>query len=55
MTGGERKAHVITIAGAGSARVPAMVGTLINYKERFPVSRMISWQRTGSIGRSIGI
>ena len=27
-----RKSHVITISGAGSARVPALVGTLINYK-----------------------
>lgn len=41
MAGGERKSHVITIAGAGSARVPALVGTLVNYKERFPVSRII--------------
>lgn len=37
----ERKAHVITIAGAGSARVPALVGTLVNYKERFPLSKII--------------
>ncbi len=41
MAGGERKSHVITIAGAGSARVPALVGTLVNYKERFPVSKII--------------
>ena len=33
-----RKPHIITIAGAGSARVPALVGTLVQYKERFPVS-----------------
>lgn len=36
-----RKAHVITISGAGSARVPALVGTLVHYKERFPVSKII--------------
>ncbi len=36
-----RKNHVITISGAGSARVPALVGTLVNYKERFPLSKII--------------
>lgn len=36
-----RKQHVITISGAGSARVPALVGTLVNYKERFPLSKII--------------
>jgi len=36
-----RQSHVITISGAGSARVPALVGTLINYKERFPLSKII--------------
>lgn len=36
-----RKQHVITIAGAGSARVPALVGTLVNYKERFPLTKII--------------
>ena len=36
-----RKSHVITISGAGSARVPALVGTLVNYKERFPLSKII--------------
>ncbi len=36
-----RKPHVITIAGAGSARVPALVGTLVEYKERFPLSKII--------------
>ena len=44
-----RKPHIITIAGAGSARVPALVGTLVQYKERFPVSFMILtgnvWER----------
>ena len=43
-----RKPHIITIAGAGSARVPALVGTLVQYKERFPVSKMIFydvWER----------
>lgn len=41
MTALKRKPHVITIAGAGSARVPALVGTLVNYKERFPLSKII--------------
>lgn len=36
-----RKQQVITIAGAGSARVPALVGTLAEYKERFPLSKII--------------
>ncbi len=36
-----RKQHVITISGAGSARVPALVGTLVNYKVRFPLSKII--------------
>ena len=36
-----RKKHIITIAGAGSARVPALVGTLVEYKERFPLSKII--------------
>lgn len=36
-----RAAHIITIAGAGSARVPALAGTLVNYKERFPLSKII--------------
>lgn len=36
-----RESHIITIAGAGSARVPALVGTLVEYKERFPVSKII--------------
>lgn len=36
-----KKQHVITISGAGSARVPALVGTLVNYKKRFPLSKII--------------
>lgn len=39
MTG--RKKHIITIAGAGSARVPALVGNLIEMKDRFPLSKII--------------
>ena len=42
-----RKPHIITIAGAGSARVPALVGTLVQYKERFPVSKMIFYDIDG--------
>ena len=36
-----RKKHIITIAGAGSARVPALVGNLIEMKERFPLTKVI--------------
>ena len=54
MTALERKPHVITIAGAGSARVPALVGTLVNYKERFPLSKIIFYdidrERMGLMG-----
>ena len=44
-----RKPHIITIAGAGSTRVPALVGTLVQYKERFPVSKMIFTILTGNV------
>lgn len=36
-----RKSNVITISGAGSTRVPALVGTFIEYRDRFPVSKFI--------------
>jgi maltose-6'-phosphate glucosidase len=36
-----RESHIITIAGAGSGRVPALVGTLVQYKERFPLKKII--------------
>lgn len=36
-----RKKHTITIAGAGSARVPALVGNLIEMKDRFPLNKII--------------
>jgi len=36
-----KKSHVITISGAGSTRVPALVGTLVEFKDRFPVSKFI--------------
>ena len=36
-----RKKHTITIAGAGSARVPSLVGNLIEMKERFPLNKII--------------
>lgn len=37
----KRKKNIITIAGAGSARVPALLGNLIEYKERFPLKKII--------------
>ncbi len=36
-----RKPHIITISGAGSARTPALIGTMAMMKERFPVSKLI--------------
>lgn len=36
-----RKPQMITISGAGSCRTPALIGTLMQMKERFPVSRII--------------
>ena len=36
-----RQKHTITIAGAGSARVPALIGNLIEMKERFPLDKII--------------
>lgn len=36
-----RKQQIITIAGAGSTRTPALIGTLVTMKERFPVSKVI--------------
>lgn len=36
-----RKPTTITIAGAGSCRTPALIGTLMEMKERFPVSKVI--------------
>ena len=34
-----RKKHIITIAGAGRSAGPALVGNLIEMKERFPLLR----------------
>ena len=36
-----RKNHVVTIVGAGSARTPSLVGSFVDYKERFPLSKII--------------
>jgi maltose-6'-phosphate glucosidase len=36
-----RKSHTITISGAGSTRVPALVGTFVEFRDRFPVSKFI--------------
>ncbi|SDI31036.1 6-phospho-alpha-glucosidase [Proteiniclasticum ruminis] len=36
-----RKNPVITIAGAGSLRIPALIGSLIYYKETLPVEKII--------------
>jgi maltose-6'-phosphate glucosidase len=39
--GSTRKSHTITISGAGSTRVPALVGTFVEFRDRFPVSKFI--------------
>jgi len=36
-----KKSNIITIAGAGSLRIPALIGSLIFYKESFPVDKII--------------
>ena len=36
-----RKKNIVTITGAGSTRTPALVGTLVKMKDRFPVSKII--------------
>ncbi len=36
-----RKPNIITISGAGSCRTPALIGTLMEMKDRFPVSKVI--------------
>lgn len=36
-----RNALTVTIVGAGSTRTPALIGSLINYKERFPLKKLI--------------
>ena len=37
----ERERQIVTIVGAGSTRTPALVGSLINLKERFPLEKLI--------------
>ena len=36
-----RKTHKITVSGAGSCRTPALIGTLMKMKDRFPVSKVV--------------
>ena len=35
-----RKKQNVTIVGAGSTRTPALIGSLINFKERFPLKKL---------------
>ncbi|NLY47251.1 MAG: 6-phospho-alpha-glucosidase, partial [Tissierella sp.] len=37
----KRRQLAVTIVGAGSTRTPALIGSLINYKERFPLRKLI--------------
>lgn len=36
-----RKEQSITIVGAGSSRTPALVGSIVDYKERFKISQIV--------------
>lgn len=36
-----RKKQIVTIVGAGSTRTPALIGSLIKLKERFPLKKLI--------------
>lgn len=36
-----RRKHTITIVGAGSSRTPALVGSMIEYKDRFQMKKLI--------------
>ncbi len=36
-----RKELVVTIVGSGSTRIPALIGSLIEYKDRFPLKKLI--------------
>ncbi|WP_040212321.1 6-phospho-alpha-glucosidase [Clostridium polynesiense] len=36
-----RSSNIITITGAGSARTPALVGSLVKLKDRFPLKKVI--------------
>lgn len=40
-----RKPKKITIAGAGSARTPALIGTLMERKDRFPLEKIIFFDK----------
>ncbi|WP_032123039.1 6-phospho-alpha-glucosidase [Clostridium amazonitimonense] len=37
----ERKKQVVTIVGAGSTRIPALIGSLIHYKKEFPLEKLV--------------
>ncbi|MBU5593203.1 6-phospho-alpha-glucosidase [Clostridium sp. MSJ-4] len=37
----ERKKQVVTIVGAGSTRIPALIGSLIHYKKEFPLQKLV--------------
>lgn len=37
----QRRRLTVTIVGCGSTRTPALVGSLINYKENFPLKKLI--------------
>ena len=41
----KRTPHTITISGAGSCRTPALIGTLMQMKDRFPVKKVIFFDK----------
>ena len=40
-----RKSNIITVSGAGSARTPALIGTLMRRKDRFPLKKIIFFDK----------
>ena len=40
-----RKSNIITVSGAGSARTPALIGTLMQRKDRFPLKKIIFFDK----------
>lgn len=37
----DREKLVVTIVGSGSTRIPALIGSIIEYKDRFPLKKLI--------------
>ena len=35
------KKYNITIVGAGSSRTPALIGSIVDYKDKFPIKKIV--------------